>query len=281
MAASKYWPSISKGLAEACDFLVLMEYDLNTERYLPSVKNFTENSSTKATAALPYIQSSVGVQVHTQSPPFDFRAHLSHVARARRYTGLGVPADKLVIALPFFGSDYQCAPAKSQPAGKVCEYITAGNGDLGWGLTPGACELSCGWESSKPGVKAPSCLSYAHGDYWRYPGCTVCPAKPYSVVCHRDNPCPTAAYLALPGTGRGMQGEWMWDEWSATPFFRYTDAEKQLHEVWIDNPKSLGVKCAFARDVGARGVGVWSAGLLNYSRLEEVAAFWQSFQASK
>jgi spore germination protein YaaH len=54
-----------------------------------------------------------------------------------------------------------------------------------------------------------------------------------------------------------------------------------LHEVWIDDPKSLGVKCAFARDVGARGVGVWSAGLLNYSRPEEAAAFWQSLQASK
>jgi spore germination protein YaaH len=259
LAGSRYWPSISKGLSEACDFLVLMEYDMNTERYLPSVKNFTGgNTSTKATAALPYIKRSVDM-----------------------YTALGVPASKLVIALPFFGSDFLCAPAASQPAGKVCEYVAGGNGDLAWGLSSDACQLSCAWEEAKPGVKAPTCLSYSHGDFWRYPGCTVCKVAgdPYNVVCHCDNPCPTASYLAQPGPGRGIQGAWEWDEWSATPFFRYTDVSKQLHEVWIDNSTSLALKSAFAGQVGARGVGVWSAGLLNYSRPDETAAFWQSFQA--
>ena len=63
------------------------------------------------------------------------------------------------------------APAL-QPPGKPCEYVKAGNNDLGWALTPGACQLSCGWDKARDSSKkSPSCLSFAHGDYWRYPGC--------------------------------------------------------------------------------------------------------------
>lgn len=251
-AAARYWPM--RGLAQALDFLVVMDYDASNSIKVGA--NLTGHES-KATMALPFMQSSVAT-----------------------YATLGVPASKLVLALPFFGVDWQCDHVAKQPPGQPCAFTLAGNNGMAWGLTPGACELSCDMRSQGPGKapsKSPSCLSQAHGDYWRYPGCTVCPAKPYNYVCRCKNQCPTARYCASGACGGDVV--WHWDNWSSTPYFSYMDAYKLRHEVWIDNPRSLSLKFGFAKAAGARGVGCWSAGLLDYNQTAEAAQFWSAFKA--
>ena len=253
-AATQHWPM--RGLADALDFLVVMGYDGSNS--LKAGGNLTGHES-KATMALPFLKSSVAT-----------------------YASMGVPAEKLVLALPFFGVDWQCDHAAKQPAGQPCAFVLAGNNGMAWGLTLGACELSCDFRSQGRGkalLSKPSCLSQAHGDYWRYPGCTVCPGKPYNYICPGSckDKCPTANYCASGACGGDVA--WHWDNWSSTPFFQYYDSYKLRHEVWIDNPRSLSLKFGYAAEAGARGVGVWSAGLLDYNKTSEAAQFWGAFKA--
>ena len=249
--AAAHWPM--RGLAEALDFLVVMDYDASNVK---AGGNLTGHES-KATMALPFMKSSVAT-----------------------YASMGVPASKLVLALPFFGVDWQCDHATKQPAGQPCALVLSGNSGMAWDLTPGACELSCDFRAQGPGkapTKLPSCLSQAHGSYWRYPGCTVCPAKPDNYVCGCKNNCPTAHFCASGACGGHVA--WHWDNWSSTPYYTYTDHYKLRHEVWIDNPKSLSLKFGYAAEAGARGVGVWSAGLLDYNKTSEAAQFWEAFKS--
>ena len=230
-----------KALADAVDFLVVMDYDMaNSHR---TGVNLT-GVATKANAALPFIKGSVSY-----------------------YEKVGVPPSKLVLAMPFFGNDFECAPAASQPPGKVCELITTGNDILNWDLTPGACVKSCGDKLPAP----PSCLSGQHG-FWQYPGCSSChpptckatctaaqgckpgpvPAVPtpcnycadmnrtvcdgapccFNVLCKCTHQCMTSKILYDIAMNEPPQPNpgWLWDDWSSTPYFRYS-LNRQLHEV--------------------------------------------------
>ena len=51
-----------------------------------------------------------------------------------------------------------------------------------------------------------------------------------------------------------------------------------LHRVDYDKLESLAIKSACAAKIGARGVGVWTADLLNYSNETLVRAFWDAFK---
>ena len=87
---------------------------------------------------------------------------------------------------------------------------------------------------------------------------------------------PDSQILRQRGVACGGDVVWHWDNWSSTPYFSYMDAYKLRHEVWIDNPRSLSLKFGFAKAAGARGVGCWSAGLLDYNH---TAQFWSAFKA--
>eukprot|EP00041_Stephanoeca_diplocostata_P042407 m.10871 g.10871 ORF g.10871 m.10871 type:complete len:481 (+) comp7992_c0_seq1:260-1702(+) len=65
----------------------------------------------------------------------------------------------------------------------------------------------------------------------------------------------TLVAIDAPATGRGM-------------------ATGVLHRVEYDDPRSLRLKYALARNVSARGVGMWTASTLNYSDVATARQFW-------
>ncbi len=52
--------------------------------------------------------------------------------------------------------------------------------------------------------------------------------------------------------------EILFDETAQTPWFTYTDAEGQIHEVWFEDVRSLDAKLGLVEQYGLRGVGVWN-----------------------
>lgn len=51
----------------------------------------------------------------------------------------------------------------------------------------------------------------------------------------------------------------------AAPYFNYRDAATgAVHQMWYDDPQSLTLKYAFAKEAGLRGVGFWHLDALNY-----------------
>ena len=59
-----------------------------------------------------------------------------------------------------------------------------------------------------------------------------------------------------------------WDEASQTPYLVDTADEAGWREVWYDNPKSLRLKVAMAKELGVKSFGMWTADSLNYSKPE-------------
>ena len=84
----------------------------------------------------------------------------------------------------------------------------------------------------------------------------------------------------LPVSTSGEQ----WDEYLQTPFLQYIDPQtNKLNEVWYGNARSLSLKYAYAKSVGAHGVGMWTANSLDYRNASYVKVTWtalQSFTAS-
>ena len=58
----------------------------------------------------------------------------------------------------------------------------------------------------------------------------------------------------------------VWQANSSTPHFFYTNStDGTLHRVDYDDSESLRLKYQYAKSVGARGVGMWTASALNYT----------------
>eukprot|EP01050_Picozoa_sp_SAG11_P036333 SAG11_NODE_13770_length_640_cov_1.249538_2_plen_162_part_01 len=56
-----------------------------------------------------------------------------------------------------------------------------------------------------------------------------------------------------------------WQANSSTPFFHYWGVNSTLHRVDFDDSRSLRIKYRYAKEVGARGVGMWEASCVNYT----------------
>ena len=86
-------------------------------------------------------------------------------------------------------------------------------------------------------------------------------------VCTR---CPTVPELLEHSAGA------QWDNESGTPWFQYEfdNVSKTPHQVWYENARSLELKARYAKSAGVRGVGMWAANMLNYTRAREAAAIW-------
>lgn len=58
----------------------------------------------------------------------------------------------------------------------------------------------------------------------------------------------------------------LWQSNSSTPHFFYKDTDDgTLHRIDYDDSQSLKLKYAYAKSVGARGVGMWTASGLDYA----------------
>lgn len=67
----------------------------------------------------------------------------------------------------------------------------------------------------------------------------------------------------------------LWNNGTLSPYFNYNDSmTDQVHQVQYDDANSLTYKCSYALGAKLRGVGIWIANYLNYSRPEEVAEMW-------
>jgi spore germination protein len=51
-----------------------------------------------------------------------------------------------------------------------------------------------------------------------------------------------------------------YDERAASPWFRYTDKNGTLHEVWFEDPRSLLAKFRLVKEYGLGGMGCWHLG---------------------
>lgn len=131
-----------------------------------------------------------------------------------RYLALGIPPEKLVLGLPWYGYDYSCI-------------ATTG-------------------------------VDTCHIKRVPYQGanCSDAAGKqiPYSTI--------NDLLLSRSESGRN------WDERSKSPYFDYIDAANQKHQVWYDDPQSLGIKLQYAVEVGLKGAAVWNSDLLDYSSLK-------------
>lgn len=53
--------------------------------------------------------------------------------------------------------------------------------------------------------------------------------------------------------------EIMYDEVAQSPWFRYTDDDGNLHEVWFEDARSISAKLSLAEELGMFGIGCWNS----------------------
>lgn len=53
--------------------------------------------------------------------------------------------------------------------------------------------------------------------------------------------------------------EIQYDELAQSPWFRYTDDDGRLHEVWFEDARSISAKLALADELGLFGIGYWNS----------------------
>ncbi len=51
----------------------------------------------------------------------------------------------------------------------------------------------------------------------------------------------------------------MYDETAQSPWFRYTDNDGRLHEVWFEDARSISAKLALADELNLFGIGYWNS----------------------
>ncbi len=71
----------------------------------------------------------------------------------------------------------------------------------------------------------------------------------------------------------------IWQENSSTPHFFYRDVNNTLHRVDYDDSQSLIAKYKYAKSVGARGTGMWTASSLDYNGDPDMGkTFWEDLK---
>ena len=136
----------------------------------------------------------------------------------------GIPREKLVVALPWYGYDYTCQS-----------------------LTPaGECTIS---EVPFRGIQCSDAAGHQ---------------KSFFVITD---------LLKQSYTGR------VWNTTFKTPFFNYKASDSHIHQVWYDDPESLGIKYFNIAKSKLGGVGVWTTDSVSYtdpSQSANTKAMWAS-----
>ncbi|XP_028393894.1 di-N-acetylchitobiase-like isoform X2 [Dendronephthya gigantea] len=175
-------------LSKSVDFLAIMSYDEMSQIFGPECTAYANS---------PFNKTKSGVS---------------------KYMDLGIPANKLVLGLPWYGYDYQCIAVTGVDT----------------------CHIK----------KVP------------YQGANCSDAAGKQVAYSTIND------LLLTRTESGRK----WDAGSQSPYFDYYDMSNQRHQMWYDDPQSLGIKLAYAVDIGLKGAAVWNSDLLDYSALKRSIA---------
>ncbi|XP_065529796.1 di-N-acetylchitobiase [Lathamus discolor] len=106
-----------------------------------------------------------------------------------------------------------------------------------------------------------------------------------SKVPFRGAPCSDAAgsqvpYRAIMKQVNSSFSGTLWDEVQKSPFYEYKDSLGRFHQVWYDDPRSISLKAAYAKNRGLRGIGMWNGNSLDYSREavaeQQTEAMWQA-----
>ena len=179
------------GLSQHVDYMVMMAYDESSQVLGPCI----------AMANSPLLKTMQG---------------------ALGFIETGVPREKLVVGLPWYGYDY------------TCQSLTAA----------GECTIS---EVPFRGIK---CSDSAGRQ------------ESYSAIL---------ALLKQSYTGR------VWNTTFKTPFFNYKASDGHIHQVWYDDPESLGIKYYNTAKAKLGGVAVWTIDSVDYSdpsQSENTKAMW-------
>ncbi|XP_062834159.1 di-N-acetylchitobiase isoform X2 [Anolis carolinensis] len=77
----------------------------------------------------------------------------------------------------------------------------------------------------------------------------------------------------------------LWDEKQNSPYLEYKDSNGTFHQVWFDDPRSISQKAAYVKERGLRGIGMWHANCLDYSRSsaaqEQTKAMWEALKSKQ
>lgn len=55
--------------------------------------------------------------------------------------------------------------------------------------------------------------------------------------------------------------EILYDQKAQAPYFKYTDSEGRLHEVWFEDARSIQAKFNLIKELNLRGISYWKLGL--------------------
>eukprot|EP01043_Picozoa_sp_COSAG02_P065789 COSAG02_NODE_10031_length_2043_cov_3.713992_1_plen_487_part_00 len=218
-----------KGLADAADFLLVMDYDSND----PAL-NGTFNKTGQYNGGYnpwrwpgkgPFASSGQGYA----------NAGLGVIAQGVEcYRKLGVPTSKLVMAFPWYSYNYQC---EDRGAGELPPPVGAADDD--WCRVVNASIINIDGAESVA-IRQRIMADAIGGVRW-----------------NNKTGTPYLYYKAVPGA---------WDA-------------GRIHRLDFDNPHSLALKAAYAKSVGARGVGAWTCDIIDYSNTALATAYWDSFKA--
>eukprot|EP01117_Protostelium_nocturnum_P005238 TRINITY_DN1903_c2_g1_i1.p1 TRINITY_DN1903_c2_g1~~TRINITY_DN1903_c2_g1_i1.p1 ORF type:complete len:398 (-),score=92.00 TRINITY_DN1903_c2_g1_i1:44-1198(-) len=143
----------------------------------------------------------------------------------KRFMEIGIPNDKLVLGLPWYGYDYPCLQ------------------------TNNATVITC------PIKQIP----------FRGVACSDSAGRQRTFDDIMDNALPKAS------TGR------KWDSLLESPWFNYVDDKRVVHQVWYDDPQSLGIKVGWAKQMNLRGVGVWEVDYVSQKNQKRHREMWSTF----
>jgi hypothetical protein len=163
------------------------------------------------------------------------------------YLRRGVPRQKLVLGVPWFGFDYPCTAIET-PTSAYCETKPAAN-------PPWA---NC----SDVSRAAPACR---------------CRRTTEAAYCGQNGagePGFASIMHTLKDDSRKITGL-RWDNFSASPFFNY-NSSGQVRQVWFDNAESLRMKYAMAKELGILGVGPFEFSSVD-PLSPEAREMWQAF----
>jgi len=70
-----------------------------------------------------------------------------------------------------------------------------------------------------------------------------------------------------------------WNDYFKSPYFSYRSSNGELHQVWYDDPESLTFKYGAAKQLGLKGVGMWTSDFLDYeNQPRESDAMWNAIR---
>ncbi|MBO5364062.1 MAG: sporulation protein [Clostridia bacterium] len=82
----------------------------------------------------------------------------------------------------------------------------------------------------------------------------------WTLPYERGNPgAPSLSPVEAVDLARRYGAEIQFDETAKSPWFRYTDDNGNLHEVWFEDARSIQAKLDLAREYNLLGIGYWNS----------------------